>query len=83
MAPRTQNRQESPPAGGEPVTEATPPREGRVIPWNCKVTRTELSALMLVAAARDVSQGDLIRSRGLNDIVREYQELVAKVARAS
>lgn len=51
--------------------------------WGIKLTRTEMTALTLVAATRETTAPDLLRSRGLDDIVREYRELVEKIAQAS
>jgi hypothetical protein len=71
MASETANRQDS------------APRESRNVPWNCKLTRTEITALTLVAAHRGVTVQDLLRERFLEAVVTEYHELRAKLAEAS
>lgn len=52
----------------------------RNVPLPLKLSSLESAALHMVAQVHGTTPQDLIRERSINDIVKEYDKLVAKAA---
>lgn len=65
-----------------PLNRQDPPPSGRVVPFSVKLTTEESAALLLVGRKHGKDPRDLLRERGLNELVKEYHKLTEKVAAA-